>query len=175
MPVMNRSRENGELQDMYRRSLAASAGIQTGELPADKCIEDIFAGGDGWKNKGIQFKIPTPREHLVPGDQHSEEDWEDHVYHQQKNHIRSHSGSSSKSQSTIKGSKQGSDFKHHKSREGLEMRTHTRGKPSTGSIVHGSSSEDSERGRQGYKHAHEVDEFDMREDLVAWELPGRAE
>jgi hypothetical protein len=33
---------------MYRRTLAASWQLQAGELNADECIEDIFAGGDGW-------------------------------------------------------------------------------------------------------------------------------
>ena len=49
MPSMSsKTREIGKLQDMYRRTLAASWAAQAGELPADKCIEDIFAGGDGW-------------------------------------------------------------------------------------------------------------------------------
>ena len=42
-----RSKELAELQDMYRRALAASWAAQPGELQADECIEDIFAGGDG--------------------------------------------------------------------------------------------------------------------------------
>lgn len=41
-----------ELQDMYRRALAASWACQPGELPADECIEDIFAGGDGFGPDG---------------------------------------------------------------------------------------------------------------------------
>ena len=35
---------------MYRRALAASWAAQPGELQADECIEDIFAGGDGMGN-----------------------------------------------------------------------------------------------------------------------------
>lgn len=46
----NKTRDASELQDMYRRSLAASWACQSGDLPADECIEDIFAGGDGWKD-----------------------------------------------------------------------------------------------------------------------------
>ena len=45
-----RSRELAELQDMYRRALAASWAAQPGELQADECIEDIFVGGDGMGN-----------------------------------------------------------------------------------------------------------------------------
>ncbi|SMR53734.1 unnamed protein product [Zymoseptoria tritici ST99CH_3D1] len=46
------SRETGEMQDMYRRTLAAFWSSGPGELRADECIEDIFAGGDGWGRKG---------------------------------------------------------------------------------------------------------------------------
>ena len=46
--ISRKTREKSKLQDMYRRMLAASYDAQIGELPADKTIEDIFAGGDGW-------------------------------------------------------------------------------------------------------------------------------
>ena len=49
IPAMSRNtREKSRHQDMYRRMLAASYDAQVGELPADKTVEDIFAGGDGW-------------------------------------------------------------------------------------------------------------------------------
>ncbi|KAG8631342.1 hypothetical protein KVT40_000482 [Elsinoe batatas] len=65
MPSLSsKSRENGELQDMYRRTLAASWSAQPGEPRADECIEDIFAGGDGWgsrtpKNDSSRAVTPT--------------------------------------------------------------------------------------------------------------------
>ena len=37
---------------------------------------------------------------------------------------------------------------------------------------HGSSSESPERGRLGSKYALGVDEFMIRDDLMAWKLPG---
>ena len=46
--LASRSREMGARQDMYRCTLAASWQLQAGELNAEECIEDIFAGGDGW-------------------------------------------------------------------------------------------------------------------------------
>ncbi|TDZ34200.1 Uncharacterized protein C8035_v009667 [Colletotrichum spinosum] len=49
VPTMAKSRDASEVQDMYRRALAASWSCQPGELPADECIEDIFSGGDGWR------------------------------------------------------------------------------------------------------------------------------
>lgn len=53
MPSMSsKAQESGKTQDMYRQNLAASWAAQAGELPPDQCIEDIFAGGDGWADKG---------------------------------------------------------------------------------------------------------------------------
>lgn len=46
------SKEIGEMQDMYRKTLSAYWSSQPGELKADECIEDIFAGGDGWGKGG---------------------------------------------------------------------------------------------------------------------------
>ena len=62
MPSMSKkTRELGKLQDMYRRTLAASWAAQAGELPADKCIEDIFAGGDGWGGQTQNSQTPPSR------------------------------------------------------------------------------------------------------------------
>ncbi|PNS16249.1 hypothetical protein CAC42_6356 [Sphaceloma murrayae] len=65
MPSLSsKSRETGELQDMYRRTLAASWAAQPDEPRADECIEDIFAGGDGWAGrrtpKTEQSRSTTP-------------------------------------------------------------------------------------------------------------------
>ncbi|KAI9796948.1 MAG: hypothetical protein M1833_005894 [Piccolia ochrophora] len=49
--ISSKSRDHGESQDMYRRTLAASWAAQAGELPADECIEDLFAGGSGWRSQ----------------------------------------------------------------------------------------------------------------------------
>lgn len=49
--LSSHNKEVGEMQDMYRRTLAAFWASQPGELLADECIEDIFAGGDGWGGK----------------------------------------------------------------------------------------------------------------------------
>lgn len=46
------NKEMGEVQDLYRQTLAAYWASQPGELRADECIEDIFSGGDGWGKNG---------------------------------------------------------------------------------------------------------------------------
>ena len=55
MTLASRSREMGAKQDMYRGTLAASWHLQAGELNAEECIEDIFAGGDGWVSNGTHL------------------------------------------------------------------------------------------------------------------------
>ncbi|KAL5116451.1 hypothetical protein ACEQ8H_005687 [Pleosporales sp. CAS-2024a] len=55
--LSTKSREAGELQDMYRRTLAAYWSAQPGELKADECIEDIFAGGDGWGDREKPYQL----------------------------------------------------------------------------------------------------------------------
>ncbi|KAK0628589.1 N-terminal C2 in EEIG1 and EHBP1 proteins-domain-containing protein [Bombardia bombarda] len=71
--LSNKSRDVFELQDAYRRVLAASWASQPGELPADQCIEDIFAGGDGFRpsssdtethhHHGRDSSSPNPKHH----------------------------------------------------------------------------------------------------------------
>ena len=159
MPTISKSRDHGELQDMYRRALAASWAAHADELPADQCLEDIFNGGDGWK---AHDKVSTPR---ITHDDSGEE-------RNLRFHHRSTSGASSKSatsQSTVTGKRiMRNGHKHSRSRETLG--------PSPQSIVdmHDTSSENSsERGRTGFKKAPELDEFDIRDDLVAWDYQVR--
>jgi hypothetical protein len=155
MPSISKSRDHGELQDMYRRALAASWAANSSELPADKCIEDIFNGGDGWKHEKNE-KPATPR--VI--DENSASDEHLHRHH------RNLSGASSHSQSTITvaRNKIRLGHKHNGSRESL-------GPDSANGLD--TSSESSERGRTGFREAKEVDEFDVRDDLVAWRLPGQ--
>lgn len=48
MPSLtSKTRDMNELQDTYRRTLAAAWSCTPGELPPDRLVEDIFAGGDG--------------------------------------------------------------------------------------------------------------------------------
>jgi hypothetical protein len=191
----NKSREHGELQDMYRRTLAASWVAQADELPADECIEDLFAGGDGWKNGyNNEFKHhPTPyrhyQTHLDVDDSGSPsgEDKDGRRYHR-----RTHSGASGKSNMTVKSkaasTKGGINHARKHSRTGSaggqsnltphgeERNSVPHGRRSIDSRHHDmvaqSSGSEHERGRTGYKHVHEVGEFDQRDDLIAWKLPG---
>lgn len=46
---LSKSRDVGEIQDLYRRTLVASWCRLPAEPTADESIEDIFAGGNGWR------------------------------------------------------------------------------------------------------------------------------
>lgn len=154
MPAISKPRDHGELQDMYRRALAAKWSAHHHELSADQCIEDIFNGGNGWKDEHIGGK-PTI----------SQEDSDEHRH---RHHHRTPSGTSiksSQSQSTITGKTGRLGHKHSRSRD--------LGAPQIESPDHGSSENSSERGRTGFRKPHEVDEFDVREDLMAWRLPNQ--
>jgi len=200
MPSISKSHDAGELQDMYRRTLAASWLCQAGELPADQCIEDIFSGGDGWRSKTAPNHVPPPRESRIAGDQSSELEEERSHRHSPRHHRRMHSGASGSSRTgrisgmTRINSEQVADghgsVGHggahlHRSTESPRIvhhqhgsHSHAGGGTSTGSIgrrdPEAESSENSERGRSGFRRAHEVGEFDVREDLIAWRLPGTA-
>lgn len=58
VPSLSKPRDAAELQDLYRRTLAASWCRQPSELPADECVEDIFNGGNGWKTKPAESIPP---------------------------------------------------------------------------------------------------------------------
>lgn len=153
MPSISKSRDHGELQDMYRRALAAKWSAHHHELAADQCIEDIFNGGNGWKD-----------EHMGGTPKISHEDSDELRL---RHHHRTPSGTSiksSQSQSTITGKAVRIGREHSRSHE-------TMGLP-TDSPENGSESS-SERGRSGFRRPHEVDEFDVREDLMAWRLPNK--
>jgi hypothetical protein len=167
---MGKSRDHSDLQDMYRRALAASWAAQTGELPADQCIEDIFSGGDGWQEKyDPESSLPNTRtnarEDSPSGDEHE---------NQPRRHRSTGSTSSSRSQNTVKDAKR-TGHKKHRSREMDMGRATGIQSPHSAKANPENSEQERERGRgrDGFRYAREVDEFDIREDLIAWRLPGR--
>lgn len=151
-PSLNaKSRETGELQDMYRRTLAAYWAAQPGELKADECIEDIFSGGDGWGDREKPYDS-RPAIRFVTGDS---------------------SGSLSESDSTTGRQRRAVDI-HRKSHETLRpgdvvMSSPGRGR---GSLEQQAHHMKVEAERKRHRPSHEVEEFDVREDLRSWMLPG---
>lgn len=148
--MSSKARESGKLQDMYRRTLAASWAAQAGELPADKCIEDIFAGGDGW---GGASGVPSMR--MLGGS--TEEDESD----AENRTVRGHKRHTSGSHDTLKPS--------HRSRVSHKSNSSTGPVSGRGSIAQNVRlSHDMKSYDQ--KASHEIDEFAAREDLRSWEI-----
>lgn len=223
-----KSRDIFELQDMYRRSLAAQWASQPGELPADQCIEDIFAGGEGFLTSPKSHGRGHSR-HRTSATGHGHGHANDH--HRlsiRSHHPRDDSGSVTDEEDNG-GDTMGtlrprdmSRLRRHLSRHSLASdrtvlpdrdrdrdrerdfdRESSRGiglsagrepfpplyhRREDSKITHDGglrsrstslvslattigSGSDRERGRDGFKRAREVDEFDVREDLVAWTVP----
>ncbi|KAF1829021.1 hypothetical protein BDW02DRAFT_190971 [Decorospora gaudefroyi] len=155
--LSNHSREAGELQDMYRRTLAAFWSAQPGELKADECIEDIFAGGDGWGDREKPY-AQQPRANLlrfVTGDSSGS------VSESEPRHMR---GSSSNSSTHRKS--------HETLRPGDTKTKHSPNVRGRGSLEQQASKMKAEAARSRHRPHHEVDEFDLREDLCSWRRPG---
>lgn len=212
----SKARDLYELQDTYRRALAASWAASPGELAADECIEDIFQGGDGFGPDGDDAHAPgdaTPRGHhgkgahslsrgkvrrgdsgsstggggdefLRPGDAGRHGGGVGGGRSRKKIHGRHGSGESGFAVRHEHGAGHGHGGHHGANRGASHRRDGS--KDSDRSSLRGgmrSRSEslnslantvESERGRSGFKSAREVCEWMVRDDLVAWKLPGTA-
>ncbi|KAL8933152.1 MAG: hypothetical protein Q9216_006499 [Gyalolechia sp. 2 TL-2023] len=156
MPSMSsKTRELGKLQDMYRKTLAASWAAQDGELPADECIEDIFAGGDGWgktRKEGKKTGKPSStdgeasdadRRTLKAHHRTTSGSYNKHTNKKPKGHLR-----------TSSQSKSSSDNSGVSGRASIEQ-------------VQSSSSDSP---AYNWHRVDELDEFAAREDLRSWEI-----
>ena len=162
--ISTKTREISRLQDMYRQTLAASWAAQVGELPADKCIEEIFAGGDGWGGKGPKDNIAETNgsmrdldghdsdgdRKIVRGHQRRSSPRYQPSLHTHPSHHRTNSRDDSqiKSQSAISG------------RASIEQQVQ-------------SSSAQSVMPDYTRTRSHEVDEFAAREDLRSWDISAK--
>ena len=148
MPSMSsKAQEVGKLQDLYRRNLAASWAAQAGELPADKCIEDIFAGGDGWGAQGYQAALNVGRR------RDSSEDSEEGDRRTLRAHHQRHS-SGTTIKKTPNSPKKGSGLAGVSGRVSIEQQLQSSSNPP----------------RRKEKEVDEIDEFKAREDLRSWEI-----
>ncbi|PSR87251.1 N-terminal C2 in EEIG1 and EHBP1 proteins-domain-containing protein [Coniella lustricola] len=261
------NRDLYELQDVYRRALAASWAGHPLELPADDCIEDIFQGGDGFGPDGADYyaaggsgNLPgeaTPRGHgqgarghghghsrgasrssvnlpdssttrtakIRRGDSGSSTGGVEDFLHpgeaatggggggrlggsrglggilssSRKNSHHNRHGSGESNGSGLSGHHHhgghngggggifglgGGGGHHSRSHNPQSRRDRSkdseRSSPRRGmrqrseSLTSLANTIESERGRSGFKSTREVNEWEMRDDLVAWKLPGTA-
>ncbi|KAI4204217.1 MAG: hypothetical protein LQ348_001306 [Seirophora lacunosa] len=159
MPSMSsKTRELGKLQDMYRRTLTASWAAQDGELPADECIEDIFAGGDGWgkAGKGARKNAKPAGGGSTDGEESEPADRKTLKPHHARNSSSSHGKrSSNRSKVHLRTSNTGSDSSGVNGRASIEQQV---------------QSSSSDTAAYNSRRADELDEFTAREDLRSWEI-----
>lgn len=160
--ISTKTREINRLQDTYRQTLAASWAAQVGELPADKCIEEIFAGGDGWGGRG-------PNNNFGGDSNRSTQSLD--------------ANDSDGDQKTVRGPHHGrlsptyrpSLHSHHRT----NSREHSRRKSQSTVSGRGSIDQVQASGADSIMpdyeriRSHEVDEFAAREDLRSWEISAK--
>ncbi|RPB04239.1 hypothetical protein L873DRAFT_1759525 [Choiromyces venosus 120613-1] len=159
----SQKRETSAIQDMYRCTLAASWQLQAGELHPEECIEDIFAGGDGWtprSERGRVGKAKSVRYEgvLSRGGKGSDSDSLSAVS------AGAASGtSSSTSHAVMQGHVNTKDARRRKDGDTLSIMSNL-----TGSKV---ERKQSSRSTRSARSAYEMDELRAREDLVSWRMP----
>ncbi|PNP39278.1 hypothetical protein TGAMA5MH_08696 [Trichoderma gamsii] len=95
LPTLSKNRDVAEVQDLYRRTLAASWTRQPSELHTDECIEDIFAGGNGWRTKHRSATSPDSEDDEYDDDGDNSGTLRPNEFRRMgMNHRRNHSGSS---------------------------------------------------------------------------------
>lgn len=149
------------MQDMYRRTLAASWTSRARDLPADKLIEELFAGSPCWNNESHNSHsdaYPDSHNDRLSAEAASQQSrsgkrlspsFERRPKSASSNN--SHSGKTTDSHSTLSHRQKGSS---------IEQQLY-----------------DGAKGR-GWKHRHaehELSEFDVREDLRSWEITAKEE
>ncbi|KAK4929881.1 hypothetical protein LTR49_003508 [Elasticomyces elasticus] len=149
------NKEIGETQDLYRRTLAAYWSSQMPfEMRADECIEDIFAGGDGWGKNG---RPPRPVD-------------EDAESQHQNGMLRGGSGSSTPNMDARPDSRPGSS--NTTGGVGGVGRRSVVGEAGRRYSTFGGKTSKKARMPPSRRGQGEIDEFEVREDLRSWNVGG---
>ncbi|KAH8692830.1 N-terminal C2 in EEIG1 and EHBP1 proteins-domain-containing protein [Talaromyces proteolyticus] len=157
LPSINISRETGDLQDMYRRTLAASWTCHRDELLPDQLIEDLFGGGLGYPST----RSSARSERIL-------DDFDDSISDTGSRMTIQDLGTSPNPEKRPK-----SSLSNH-SRQDLKDTDSTL----SGSTISGggrgslesSFQETKERRWRNPRRTHEISEFDVRDDLRTWEI-----
>lgn len=168
--IASKSRELSEAQDIYRRTLAASWACERGELPPDKLIEDLFAGGDGGKMsmpQSLKRLGPTTRLPLTRDDSSTSSDADSR---------RSRAGSATPSMLTPDMARSG----HQRGPSNEAIRSVSQHSVASGVSGRGSIEQQMQHSQPTLSHHHnrrkgqgdlrEVTEFDLRNDLRSWQI-----
>lgn len=157
MPSINtKSSEASDMQDLYRRTLAASWNSRSSDLPADKLIEDLFAGGTGGVNGTDGARLSRLDDNLHVTDSPSSEADSRPSRLSPNFERRPRSPSSNTNQNDRKAPGLLAAMGQHGRRGGsIEQQLYDNSKAN---------------GFKSRAPAHELSEFDVREDLRSWEI-----
>lgn len=164
--ITSKTRELSEVQDLYRRTLAATWACQAHELAPDKLIEDLFAGGDGGRaqhhqpaHRGGHSRLSPSRDESMGSSssdaesrrtvtpRHLTPDMARHGHYSHRRHASSnHSGNHASQSSTISGR---SSLDHQIQQGETEMR------------------------RRKHTEQQDITEFELRDDLRSWQVQVR--
>ncbi|EAW23207.1 N-terminal C2 domain-containing protein [Aspergillus fischeri NRRL 181] len=155
LPSINtQSREVADMQDMYRRTLAASWLSGTDDIPADKLIEDLFATGSCGNDEH-----PDARSRRTAD-----------------NNNELHPDRDTDTRQTRSGNRLSPSFERRPKSSSSQFRNESKGSDSSGHIRKGGSIQeqlhDSANGKtwKSRSEVNELSEFDVREDLRSWEV-----
>ncbi|PLB46793.1 respiratory complex assembly protein Rmp1 [Aspergillus steynii IBT 23096] len=160
MPSINvQSREAADMQDMYRRTLAASWNSRPDDLPADKLIEELFSGSISWSNDTHDTRSGKTAEHDTS--------------------TRDETGTRSNASNRLSPSferrprSSGSNQLRHDVRmpEYHSAMGHTRKSGSIEQNLYSTAKANAWRSRSNSDY--ELSEFDVREDLKSWEISSK--
>ncbi|EKV07502.1 hypothetical protein PDIG_64450 [Penicillium digitatum PHI26] len=153
-----KSREIADMQDIYRRTLAASWSSRAGDLPADKFVEELFAGSSGWNNEA----------HSADADI-SAGDHRDALSSAETAPRQSRSGKklSSSFERRPKSTSSNRSHSNSKTPDSLAALGHLR---NGGSIEQQLYEGAKDRAWKAPDTNNELSEFDVREDLRSWEI-----
>ena len=155
--MSSKTREAGKLQDVYRKTLAASWAAQEGELPADECIEDIFAGGDGWGKALRKNKKTTKPDRGSTDGEESDAD---------RTTLKAHRRNTSNGHPKYPSNKSNGHLRTS-SRSNNNSDGGVSGRASIEQQMNSSSTDTTAR---PWRRAGEIDELTAREDLRSWEI-----
>ena len=156
-----KSSEVSDMQDLYRRTLAASWNSRSTDLPADKLIENLFSGGSDYNN-GTQNQRQSRLDDSL--NVASVENGANQRESPSANHLSPSFERRPKSSSSneVKGPELLSAIGNMSNGHGHGRRG--------GSIEQQIFDNPKARGLRSRASEQEVSEFDVREDLRSWEI-----
>jgi hypothetical protein len=148
-----------ELRELYRRTIAANWTCLPGELSADRVVEDIFSGGDGWLSK------PSISGNSSANTGSAEDDGNGNHGHSRKKTEGRSSFFASRSRTRQDGKRHSKEILHAGR---LERSTGVRGRGGFDQQEHqmGGAADNG-----ALKGANEFDELEIRDNLRSWKLP----